>query len=81
MNDMELIAENELANFYRNSLTRSFDRDASSIGLKCIIAETKDGSKREYVVLNRKGDPIKAHTNFESIAVFLDVKKRLAKRT
>lgn len=76
----ELIGENEVARFYRNSVTRSVDTYASSIGLKCLIAERKDGSKKEYIVVDKKNRAIKAHTNLEAIGYFIDARKRLAKR-
>lgn len=80
MSEDELIEENEVARFYRNSSTRSLQSYASSIGLKCFIAERKDGSKKEYVIVDKKGTVIKTSASYESICCFIDVRKRLAKR-
>lgn len=78
--EKELVGENEISRFYKTSLTRSFDKNATPIGLKCLLVEKKDGSDADYIIINRKGEPIYNQKNFESISIYLDVKKRLAKR-
>lgn len=76
----ELVGENDIARFYRNSITQALDKEGSPIGLKCLIAERKDGTLREFIVVNRKQEAIKSHTSFEAIALYIDVRRKLAKR-